>query len=427
MSIEGPAMAAIIARLARPEINLAAYGGLVFPIAVLIEAPIMMILAASTALSRDWLCYAKLRKFTHGLGAGLTAIHVILVATPAYYFVARGLVHAPEEIIGPARLGLLIVIPWTWSIAYRRFGQGVLIRLRRSIWVGTGTVLRLAAEVAVLAVGYAIGSLAGIAVAALAMNAGVMSEALFVFIVLRKPLKTELKPAPILQRPFTTRELVRFYVPLALTSTIAQICAPIGSAAISRMPRALDSLAAWPVVSAMRLLTSSPGLAYNETVVALVERPRSSQRLWRFSLTLSAFTTAGLVVLITPPVANLVFKSLLHLPPAVALLSHRSLWFLLPMPTIAVLQSWYQGVILHSGRTRGIIESVLLFTVVIASFLGAGVIWGIFTGIYVAAGTFTLGDVVRTVWLRIRSRSARRSLAARDSEAIEALDSAAAS
>jgi len=96
------------------------------------------------------------------------------------------------------------------------------------------------------------------------------------------------------------------------------------------------------------------------------------------------------------------------------------------MPTIAVLQSWYQGVILYSRRTRSIIESVLLFTFVIAAFLAAGVSWGGVAGIYVAAATFTVGDVVRTEWLQIRSGDARRSLAARDSEAIETIDSASA-
>ncbi len=53
MGLEGPAISAVIARLANPEINLAAYGGVVFPLALFIEAPIIMLLAASTALSTD--------------------------------------------------------------------------------------------------------------------------------------------------------------------------------------------------------------------------------------------------------------------------------------------------------------------------------------------------------------------------------------
>ena len=51
MGIELPLVAAVMARFPEPDINLAAYGGIVFPLALIIEAPIIMLLAASTALS----------------------------------------------------------------------------------------------------------------------------------------------------------------------------------------------------------------------------------------------------------------------------------------------------------------------------------------------------------------------------------------
>jgi len=54
MSLEGPMVSAVIARLADPKIHLAAYGGIVFPVALLVESPIIMLLAASTALCKDW-------------------------------------------------------------------------------------------------------------------------------------------------------------------------------------------------------------------------------------------------------------------------------------------------------------------------------------------------------------------------------------
>ena len=59
MALELPALSAIVARLAEPKINLAAYGGIVFPLALIIEAPILMLLTASTALSKDWKSYKK--------------------------------------------------------------------------------------------------------------------------------------------------------------------------------------------------------------------------------------------------------------------------------------------------------------------------------------------------------------------------------
>ena len=84
MSIELPAINAIIARLADPEINLAAYGGVVFPIALTIEAPVIMLLAASTALSRDWPSYQKLKKITLWMGGLLGGLHLLVAAAPIY-------------------------------------------------------------------------------------------------------------------------------------------------------------------------------------------------------------------------------------------------------------------------------------------------------------------------------------------------------
>ena len=66
MATEGPFLAAVIARLANPKYNLAAYG-VAFSFAVLIEAPIIMIMSASTALVKDKDSFFKLRNFTYVL------------------------------------------------------------------------------------------------------------------------------------------------------------------------------------------------------------------------------------------------------------------------------------------------------------------------------------------------------------------------
>jgi len=49
MAVEGPFLAAIIARLVDPKFNLAAYG-VAYAFALTIEAPIIMIMSTSTAL-----------------------------------------------------------------------------------------------------------------------------------------------------------------------------------------------------------------------------------------------------------------------------------------------------------------------------------------------------------------------------------------
>src|SRR5262245_60235314 len=147
MAVELPALSAAIARLPFPEINLAAFAGVVSPIALMIESPIIMLLAASTALCRDRDAYDYIHRFMHRTGAALTVLRCLLAFTPLFDIVMVGIIHPPQDVIEPAHLGLRVMLPWTWSIAYRRFHQGVLIAAGRSRPVGIGTAIRIAAGV----------------------------------------------------------------------------------------------------------------------------------------------------------------------------------------------------------------------------------------------------------------------------------------
>jgi len=241
MGVELPAVSAVIARLPNPEINLAAYGGVVFPLSLIIEAPIIMLLSASTALSRDWASYARMRRFMMAAGAILTALHILVAFTPLYYVIVERIIGVPTEIVEPARMGLMIMTPWSWAIAYRRFNQGVLIRFGHSDAIGTGTAVRLLANVSVLAAGYIVGSLPGIMVGAGAVAVGVVVEAIYAAYRVRPVLRDQLRPAPAVET-LTWRAFANFYAPLALTSLIMLLLLPIGSAALSRLPNPLESL-----------------------------------------------------------------------------------------------------------------------------------------------------------------------------------------
>ena len=136
MGAEQPLVGAVVARLAEPEVQLAAYGSVVYPLALVVEAPVIMLLAASTELSRDRVAFRALRRVAHGLGLGLSLLHLLLAATPLFDVVVRRVLDVPAAVLEPARLGLLLLLPWTWSIASRRFHQGLLIRHGRARAVG---------------------------------------------------------------------------------------------------------------------------------------------------------------------------------------------------------------------------------------------------------------------------------------------------
>ena len=414
MAVEVPAISAVVARLANPDIHLAAFGGIVYPLTLIVGAPMIMLLAASTALSKDWDSYRKLWRVTMLMGGVLTGIHALFAFTPLYDAVIVRLMDPPAEIIEPARVGLMVAVFWNWAVGFRRFQQGVLIRFGHSRAVGVGSFVRLSSIGIVLGVGYGVESIPGIVVAASALALGVICEAVYTALRARSVIQGQLRDAPPVKEPLTLRGFTVFYIPLAMTAMLGLLAEPLKSVALTRMPRALDSLAVWSVVNGLIFIFRSAGMAYNEVVIALLDEPGSLPTLRRFTTILSVVVTVLLVAVSVTPVAMFWFENLTGLRPELARFSHRGLWYALFMPGVFVLQSWYQGLIVHSRRTRGVSEAVLTYILASGALLLFGVLWDRVPGLYVAMAALSLGRLAQTVWLWYRSRPAVEGVDARD-------------
>lgn len=404
MAVELPAVSAAMGHMLNPQISLAAWGGIVFPLSLLIEAPIIMLLAASTALSKDYQTYRRVRGYMMWLGGTLTALHVLVAFTPLYEIVVVGIMKQPEVIIEPARIGLQLMTPWTWSIAYRRFNQGVLIRFGHSRAVSVGTVVRLTADLAILIAGVRIGTIQGVAVAGTAVGLGVISEAVYTGLRVRSVVNGPLRAAPEPEKPLNLKRFLSFYIPLALTSLIIMIYMPIGSAAMGRMPRALDSLAVWPVVSGLVFIFRSLGVAYNEVVVALLDEPGAVTQLRRFTGILAACVTGLLILIAATPLSGLWLEEFSALPAELADLGQVALWIALPVPAFNTLQSWFQGILVNAERTRGVTEAVVISLLISLVILYVGTQAEDIVGLYVAWAAFMLGSGGQAAWLWWRSR-----------------------
>jgi len=408
MALELPLVSAVVARQAHPEINLAAYGGLVFPLSLLIEAPIVMLLAASTALCADRPSYAMLRTFMLRAGATLTALHALVAFTPLYDAIVGGIIRAPMEIREPARVGMMIMTPWTWSIAIRRFQQGILIRYGRARGVGIGTLVRLTTNAVVLIVTTSL-RLPGIVSATAAVAAGVIAEAFYVNWMVQPVLRNDL-PDRSTRSPLTWRGLFRFYVPLAMTPLLGFLSMPMASAAMSRMPNAVASLAVWPVVSGLMFVFRSPGIGFNEVVVALIEKRGAPRSLLRFTRSAGLISSAFLFLMWVTPLSTWWFERVSNLSPELSALGKQALWLTVLFPALGFAQSWHQGILVNGRETRSVTESVIMALAGVSIVLWTGVALERMTGLYVGLAATLCGLSAQTAWLFIRSRRLRRGL-----------------
>ena len=409
MSLELPVVNAMIARLPNAEINLAAYGGLVYPIALTIEAPVIMLLAGSTTLSRDWQSYIKLRRITLWMGGILALLHFVVAITPLFDFIANVILGVPTALVQPGRMAFLAMSPWTLAIGYRRFQQGAMIRYGDSNGVGKTTVIRLIVVSIVLTLGFMTKILPGVVLAGLAQALGVTSEAIYAGLRVRK-IVPDIKAAPENAQDLTLKRFISFYLPLALTSSLWLLWQPLISGSVSRMPDPIPSLAIWSVITGLLFMFRSPGVAYNEAVVALLEKPKSFDVLNKFTWIGSLATTvlAGLFVL--TPLSRLWFTFGANLTPANIPTARIAMALGIPMAFFTFYISFYQGIIVNRGKTGPVPEAVLIFLLTLTVFLVVGVLTEITKGVYVAAAAYSAAHITQALWLMVRSRKERRRL-----------------
>jgi len=407
MGIELLLVAATVSRLASPEIHLAAYGGVVFPLSLFIEAPIIMILVASTALCKDWPAYRLMRNFIVTLGGSLTLLHMLLAFTPLYDVVVKTLLGAPASIWGPAQMGLQMMTPWTLSIAVRRFFQGMVIRAGQTRLVGLGTLIRLGVSASVLVGGLAIQTLPGVLVATMALSAGVIFEAIFMFVATR-PIVRDLQRSDVVpDHPLTLQRLCSFYWPLALTPLVMLSTLSIGSAAISRMPRALESLAVWPVLGGLTFMFRSVGIAVQEVVVTFSDRHHFKRPLQHFVWLVALGSSATLLVIAATPLSTLWFESVAALNPELSSLASTALWIAVVLPALSPWESYFQGELVYRGATTYVTQAVSLYLLGSSSILVLGIAYGKILGLYVGVVATLTGISVQLWWLWRHSHNMR--------------------
>lgn len=399
-------LSAVVARLANPTIHLAAYGSVANPLIGILQAPILTLLSLSTAMSKDWDSFLKGRKIMFFLGGGLTLLYLLITFTPLFDLIVRQVIGAPQEIVEPARWSMYVGVPWAFAVAYRRFHQGMMIRFEHSRAITVGTLLRFCADTIVLALAFWLQTIPGATVASGMMVCGVITEAVYVGLRARPIIRQELRHAPPLAEPIPLRAMIAFFIPLALTPFLNMLVRPIGSAALSRLPDPLQTLAIWPVISSFSWLIVTPGAAYNEVVIALLDRPGSRRSLVQFLWMLMGSQLGLMLALALTPLGYLWFSTVAGLGSADATLAAQAFPLLIPASLISPLNSWFVGNILHQRKSRAITEGMVLYLAVFVLGLLAGGRLPQISGIFVTLGSSTLASVLQTAWLGLRSRAA---------------------
>ncbi|MCH2160308.1 MAG: hypothetical protein MK085_00395 [Phycisphaerales bacterium] len=412
MGIEMPLVAAVLSRLENPEVQLAAFGGVVFPMALLIESPVIMLLAASTRLSDSMVNFRYLRNFSRILGISLTAIHALIAFTPLFDILVVPMIDPPEAVIEPARLGFQCMLPFTWAVAERRFHQGLLIRFGRQNQVGIGSVIRVVGTTAVLLTLPMVTSpdaIDGAMIAGLAISIGVIIEAAYARIIAGTVVRGPLRKAGLDSPRLNFSTTLYFYIPLALTSMMSLASQPIGSAGMNRMPLPLESLAIWPAVGGLSFLLRSSGVAFTEVAVRHAGDPRGRKSLFRFALMAGMALSLITILFAVYPLSGAWYRDIEGLPNDVLGLARAATWAMAPLPLFTFLASYWQGILVDAHRTRPVSEGVGVGLASICLVLILLATLDVMPGVVGASLALTIGAATQCAWLAYRANMAPRS------------------
>ncbi len=399
MTLEGPFISATINRLPDEVIMLAAMG-IVSSLSVTIESPIINLLATSTALSRDRNSYLLLRKFTIHWILILTVVTILLAFTPLFDIIVVQMMNVPEEIAYWVKPGLKIMTLWSAAIGWRRFLQGILIRYNLTRRVAWGTMIRLFSSLGTITLIAVLTDWPGVIIGSTALMAGVLAEAGYATLAVRPVLINQLEPETRTGNKvlMTYKDLVRFHAPLAATSLLTLFVQPLVTFSLARLPNPALSLAAWPVVFQVTLVSRSPAFALPEVVIAKYVDKSSFQPLRRFSVTLLLVNSLFMALFVLTPFIGTYLNTIQDLIPSVSNIARSGLILFVPFPGLSMLIALLRGLIINRGVTRIINLGMFLNLLITGLVLAIGIVRS-WPGINTAAIALVTAATIELIYL----------------------------
>lgn len=211
----------------------------------------------------------------------------------------------------------------------------------------------------------------------------------------------------------SNKEIFKFWFPLSATWLMMAIEGPFLTALIARMGDAKFNLAAYGIAFSLALIMESPVIMMMSASTALVKDKTTFQKLRNFTYTTNILTTFTMLLLIFPPVFDVIAYSVLNLPPHVASLTHVAVAILLPWPASIGYRRFYQGIMIANGATKKVAYGTIVR--VFSMGVTAVILYFCFTveGVVIGAASLTAGVIMEAVASRFMVKDLIKIVTAR--------------
>ncbi len=367
MGLEGPIIVKMIASVGNADekaVWLAAFNALL-AISLVIESPVIDLLSTSTTLCRGRTTFAALSKFSLQLMGLCTVVHALVVFTPIYGWITG---HYDPAVREALHVPLMVMLPWSAAIGWRRFKQGILIRSGRTRMIGFGTGVRVLTLVAVSFGLAQTSQLTGVMIAAIALASSVFTESLFVHFAAAEAVgKLERGDAPL-----EPRKLVSFHTPLTITTAMVLGSNFMITQSLAASADHMVSHAAYQVALAFMWLHRAVVFALPEVVITLYDRVSARPLLHRFSAMVSLSMTGLMLFWGLTGLDYQFFRNVLGQEEGVARAAHWAFLGSSLLPAINGAQAYVRGVLTAGHFTKPRMTAMGVGLTVMAATLALG-------------------------------------------------------
>ena len=388
MAVSYQIVATMVATLPDPKINLAAFG-IASAIGLIVEAPIVMMTNAASALCRDQQRYRLVFRNNLILNLLVTVIMAVLAYPPLFDWMAGSLMGIELDVVEASRSALVWLVPWPAAIGMRRFYQGIALSsgAARQITI-SGTVRVLATGLACLATAKS-GYFTGAEVGCAGLTAGVIAEWLAVRFMARRTIKDVANRAsegpPLTQKAFWV-----FYYPLIITAYIS----------LGRSVASVESLAVLPIIGTFIFVFASFSLALQDATVALLGKsPDDDRTVARFTLMIAFLLALLIWVLAYTPLVDLWLTEVAGLSPELADFARLPLRIAAPIPIISMLFCYLVAGYIHRHLTVKVTLASASEAIVIVAVAWTGLTTTKHPGALIMTSALILGRLSSTAFL----------------------------
>ncbi len=375
MACADPAIATTLAHLPSSRINIAAVG-IAKSIAVFLESPIISILHASNALAPTRKSRRALWRLVLIAGISLSLLLALLTIPVLFGTIVEPLFDISGNLAATVHQVLILMIPWSLSIAWRRYFQGLLIHQGNTKAIANASIARLITSIVILVVGFYL-RLSGGILAGLALIMGVIVEAFLVSIAAKKLGAT--KPPPLEDAPKLPSNLAtvwQFYYPLASSMLILWGGRAILIGIIARAHDANIAVTAWVAAWGLVLVIANATRMVQQIIIRNRERV-DDRILVIFAATVGIFFSSILLFASTTSVGDRLIESFFGGDRDLVGQIRPILLICSGIPLLFAIQNAFQGFSIGEGRTQSINLATWVSTTVLLLSTFLLVRWGI--------------------------------------------------